>query len=113
MPSRHAIATADAEVRNRIRLATNRLVRRLGLDEPQAPAFERNPDFQRIRELEAHADFLESLDASLKDEGYTAAAGESLADQKAEADDAATAPDSATAPAKTTKAAPKTTKVKA
>jgi hypothetical protein len=65
----------DAEARQRIRLATGRLVKRLGVSEPPTPAHERNPDVRAIRELEAHATFLEELDRALKDEGYSAAPG--------------------------------------
>lgn len=113
MATRSAIYEMDKVERNRFRLVSARLAKRLGVDDVQPAAHARQPELAKVFELRSFNDFLEGVDASLKDEGYTAAAGESLADQKAEADDAAAAPDTATAPAKTTKAAPKTTKVKA
>ena len=98
MATRGAMAAMDSEARNRIRLATGRLVKRLGIPEPAEPTYERNPHLAQIRELEAHADFLESLDGAIKGEGYSAAAGESKADQ---ADDAVeTAPTPEPEPAK-------------
>ena len=84
MPTRHAIATADAAVRERLRLVSGRLSKRLGIDGPATPRAERNPELARIAELETHADFLEALDGAIKDEGYSAAAGESLADTQPE-----------------------------
>src|SRR5690349_18249886 len=103
MASRGAIAGMDAEVRDRLRLVTQRLSKRLGIDPPADPEFARNPDLARVYELRAHADFLEALDDAIKGEGYSAAAGESLADQKA--DD--------TAPADTEEAEPAAEPVKA
>ena len=75
MATRGAMAEMDANARNRIRLVTARLVTRLGMDEPASPEFVRNPQLQQIRELEAHATFLESLDGAIKGEGYSAAPG--------------------------------------
>src|SRR5687768_636548 len=75
MATRHAIATMDAEARNRMRLASGRLVTRLGLPDPSPAVWDRNPELRAIYELQAHADFLESLDAALKDRGYSAAPG--------------------------------------
>ena len=98
MATRGAMAAMDSEARNRIRLATGRLVKRLGIPEPAEPTYERNPQLAQIRELEAHANFLESLDGAIKGEGYSAAPGESMADQ---ADDA-TEPEPEPEPAKAT-----------
>ena len=75
MATRGAMAEMDVNARSRIRLVTNRLVKRLGMDEPVAPEFVRNPHLAQIRELEAHATFLESLDSAIKDEGYSAKPG--------------------------------------
>ena len=112
MASRGAIAAMDAEVRDRIRLATGRLSKRLGVDPPADPAFARQPELARVYELQTHADFLEALDGAIKGEGYSAAAGESLADQKAEeaADAAVPAADAGTASADDTAKTTKTAK---
>jgi hypothetical protein len=74
----------DAEVRDRLRLTTGRLAKRLGIDPPADPDLARNPDLARVYELQTHADFLEALDGAIKDEGYSAAAGESLTDAEPE-----------------------------
>src|SRR5690349_7674549 len=92
MASRGAIAGMDAEVRDRLRLVTQRLSKRLGIDPPADPEFARNPDLARVYELRAHADFLEALDGAIKDEGYSAAAGTERKDEQpidAVVDDAA------------------------
>jgi hypothetical protein len=95
MASRGAIAAMDAEVRDRIRLATGRLSKRLGIDAPADPAYARQPELARVYELQTHADFLEALDGAIKGEGYSAAAGESLADKQEAADAAVSAEDAA------------------
>lgn len=102
MASRAAIAAQDAEQRDRLRLVTNRLSKRLGIDPPTDPEFARQPELQRVFELRTFNDFLEALDGAIKDEGYSAAAGESLADQKA--DEPQPEPEPAKAPAKKGKA---------
>ena len=113
MASRGAIAAMDAEVRDRIRLATGRLSKRLGIAAPADPAYARQPELARVYELQTHADFLEALDGAIKGEGYSAAAGESLADQKAEeAADAAPAADAGTADTDDTPKATKAAKAK-
>lgn len=80
MASRGAIATLDADVRERFRLVTNRLSKRLGVDPPGAPEAARQADLARVYELQAMVDWLERLDGTAKDEGYSAAPGESKAD---------------------------------
>jgi hypothetical protein len=99
----------DAEVRDRLRLTTGRLAKRLGIDPPADPDLARNPDLARVYELQTDADFLEALDGAIKDEGYSAAAGESRADM--EAADAAADADAASAAADTGKAAKETAPV--
>jgi hypothetical protein len=96
MASRAAIATMDADERNRFRLVTARLSKRLGVAELAPPDVARQPELARVYELRTFNDFLEGLDASIKDEGYTAAPGESKADQiKAEEEAAVAADDTA------------------
>jgi len=118
MPSRSAIADMQYDIDNRQRLTQARLIKRLGLPEPAPAEWTRNPELARIFMQRQHVEFLESLDAALKDEGYTAAAGQSLADQKADQEEADAAPaaddvvDSADTEAKTAKAA-KTKKAQA
>jgi len=109
MASRGAIAQMDAAERDRLRIVTNRLATRLGIDPAAEPQRAKQPELARVFELRSHADFLEALDGAIKDEGYSAAAGESLADQKADEGvraDAEPAPESepAKAPAKRGKA---------
>ena len=113
MATRSAIYEMDKVERNRFRLLSARLAKRLGVDDVQPAELARQPELAKVFELRSFNDFLEGVDASLKDEGYTAAAGESLADQKAEAADAAadSAEPATTANKTTQKAAPK--KVKA
>ena len=72
MASRDAIATMDAEIRNRFRLVTGRLSKRLGVDPPAAPATARQPDLARVYELQTVVEWLERLDSTAKDEGYSA-----------------------------------------
>jgi hypothetical protein len=99
----------DAAERERLRLVTNRLATRLGIDGPPEPQRARQPELMRVFQLRAHADFLEALDGAIKDEGYSAAAGESRADM--EAADAAADADAASAAADTGKAAKATAPV--
>ena len=92
MPSRSAIADMQYDIDNRQRLTQARLIKRLGLPEPKPVEWTRNPELARIFMQRQHVEFLESLDAALKDEGYTDAAGQSLADQKADQEEADAAP---------------------
>jgi len=111
MPTRAAMAEMQADIDKRQRLTQARLIKRLNLPEPGPTEWTRNPELARIFMQRQHVEFLESLDAAIKDEGYSAAAGESLADQKAEeaADAAVPAADAESVDsdgaAKTTKAA--------
>jgi hypothetical protein len=100
MPTRASLAERDADVRNRLRLASGRLTKRLGLDERPALPYQRNPDLRRLEELEDHAAFMESLDGAIKDEGFSAAAGESKADAKEAADAGDSVADASAAPVK-------------
>jgi hypothetical protein len=100
MPTRASIAERDADVRNRIRLAAGRLNKRLGLAERPAIPYQRNPDLRRLEELEDHAAFLESLDGAIKDEGFSAAPGESKAAVKEAADAGDSVADANAAPVK-------------
>ena len=84
MASRSAIAQMDAAERERLRLVTHRLATRLGINGPADPRRVKQPELTRVFELRSHADFLEALDGAIKDEGYSAAAGESLADTQPE-----------------------------
>jgi hypothetical protein len=97
MASRDQIAALDSDTRKRLALVTGRLAKRLGIDPPAEPAVARQPELARVYELRSHADFLEALDGAIKDEGYSAVAGESLADTEP-------APEPAKAPAKMGKA---------
>jgi hypothetical protein len=45
----------DAEVRDRLRLTTGRLAKRLGIDPPADPDLARNPDLARVYELQTQA----------------------------------------------------------
>ena len=128
MATRSAIYEMDKVERNRFRLVSARLAKRLGVADVQPAERARQPELAKVFELRSFNDFLEGVDASLKDEGYTAAAGESLADQKAaeqsgdqlatyavkvSAADASDSAEPATTPKsaqKATKAAPKTVK---
>ena len=94
MPSRSAIADMQYDIDNRLRLTQARLIKRLGLPEPAPAEWTRNPELARIFMQRQHVEFLEALDAALKDEGYSAAAGQSRADQE-EADAAPAADDMA------------------
>ena len=92
MASRGAIAQMDSAQRDRIRLVTNRLATRLGIDPAADPQRAKQPELARVYELQSHADFLEALDGALKGEGYSAAAGDAGKDEQpieAVADDAA------------------------
>jgi hypothetical protein len=84
MASRAAIAAMDAEERQRTARLTARLAKRFGVDPPGDPEFARQPELARVFELRATNDFFERIDAFGKDEGYSAAAGESLADAEPE-----------------------------
>jgi predicted nucleic acid-binding Zn-ribbon protein len=115
MATRSAIYEMDKVEQNRLRLVTSRLAKRLNLPDVATPERARQPELQRVFELRVFNDFLEGLDAAIKDEGYTAAAGESKADQakaaEAEADtDAAPA---VAEPVRTKSTVAKTTKAKA
>jgi hypothetical protein len=112
MATKGAIYEMDKVERNRLRLVTARLAKRLGLEDVATPERARQFDLQRVYEMRVFNDFLEGLDASIKDEGYTAAAGESKADQlKAEEEKSADVVVPSTQPTSATKS--KTTKAKA
>lgn len=100
MATRSAIYEMDKVERNRLRLVTARLAKRLGIDEVKPADRARQPELARVYELRTFNDFLEGVDASLKDEGYSAAAGESKADAKEAADAANPAADASAASVK-------------
>lgn len=60
MATRAAMAEMDDLARKRIAAASAQLAERHNVAVPEI-AFERNPQMRQIRELEAHATFLESL----------------------------------------------------
>jgi hypothetical protein len=111
MATRGAIAELDKVEQTRRRLLTERLAKRLGVEGVKPAERVRQPELQRVFEDRAVNDFLEGLDGTIKDEGYTAAAGQSLADQKAAEQEAADAAVSAETPV--VKPAAKATKAKA
>ena len=108
MPTRAAIADMQYDIDNRQRLVTAHLMKRLNLPDPTPAESTRNPELARIFMQRQHVEFLEALDAALKDEGYSAAAGQSRADQ--EEADATPAADDVVDSADTAAEAPKTAK---
>jgi hypothetical protein len=81
MATRSAIAEMGKVEQDRMRLVTGRLAKRLAIEDVKPAERVRQPDLQQVFQMRAYNDFLEGLDAAIKDEGYTAAAGESKADQ--------------------------------
>lgn len=79
MATRAAKAIRASEAHHRIDLALGRLAKRLDVEEPAPapdPVVLRDPELRAIRDTERLADRIEALDAALKDEGYSAAPGE-------------------------------------
>jgi hypothetical protein len=121
MATRSAIAEMGKVEQDRMRLVTGRLAKRLAIEDVKTAERVRQPDLQQVFQLRAYNDFLEGLDAAIKDEGYTAAAGESKADQAKAEQEAAAAesaeteatPDAPVPAEKPAKSAAKTTKAKA
>jgi hypothetical protein len=113
MATRGAIAEMGKVEQDRMRLVTGRLAKRLAIEDVKPAERVRQPDLQQVFQLRAYNDFLEGLDAAIKDEGYTAAAGESKADQaKAEQDAAEAEPVEAEAAPDVAPSAPKSTRTK-